>query len=74
MEEDMEVFVDYEILHECQYPVLDSGSPDLEGDCGEPAMYRVYWTLEDGTDAGEMLVCQKHFDFIMECEKNQGKG
>ena len=70
----MKVFVDYEVLHTCQYPVLASGSPTLEDGCREPAIYRVYWNLEDGTGAGEMLVCQKHFDFIMKCEKQPEKG
>ena len=70
----MKAFVDYEILHECQYPIFCGGSPDLETGCGAPALYRVYWTLEDGTEAGEMLVCQHHFDFIMKCEKQPEEG
>lgn len=64
-----DVYMDYETLHECQYPVFCSGSPDLETGCGAPALYKVYWTCEDGTSAGEMNVCQEHFEVILECEK-----
>lgn len=70
----MKVFIDYEVLHTCQFPVECVSCAETETDCGAPAMYRVYWTLEDGIEDGEMLVCQEHFDFIMECEKQPEKG
>lgn len=72
--EEVKIFVDYEIIHECQYPIFCSGSPDLETDCGAPAIYKVYWTREDGTPEGEMLVCDKHFNFILDSERNQAGG
>ena len=73
-EDELEVFVDYEVLHICQYPVECGACVELEADCGEPAMYEVFWTLSDGSVTEDMLVCQYHFDFIMKCEKNQSNG
>lgn len=69
--DELRIFVDYDVLHTCEFPVPSSGTPTLEDDCGEPAIYKVYWTLENGTNVGKMRVCQEHFDFIMKCEGNQ---
>lgn len=60
-----EVGWDYEQLAKCQYPVFAPSTPTLEDDCSEPALFKVWWWLEeDGRDAGDMLVCQEHFDTI----------
>ena len=61
---------DYEPIAECQYPVYSPGTPTLEDDCGEPALYHVWWWYdEDGSDLGDMNVCKKHLDLIIEQEK-----
>ena len=59
---------DYEILARCQYGVADfyySGGEMGVADCGEPAIYKVWWA-DNMSDA--MLVCQKHFEFIKKTE------
>lgn len=69
-----DVYMDYEILPTCQYPVDLFTRPDKQISCERPSAYRVYWVHEDGFDTGEMFVCQKHFDFMVEREKNQANG
>ena len=55
----MNDFFDYEVLHTCQFGILDSHNNT--SDCGEPATHKVWWA-DDMSDA--MLVCPKHFAFI----------
>ncbi len=62
---------DYEQIAKCQYPVFSPGTPTLEDDCGEPALFHVWWWDEEYADydLGDMNVCQEHFDVIREQEK-----
>ena len=61
---------DYEALASCQYPVFAPGTPTLEDDCGEPALFKVWWWDENGEDLGDMLVCPEHFDTIGKQEES----
>jgi len=63
---------DYEIPHECQYPVYLGNH---ETDCGEPAPYYVWWPYidatgeeQDGYERG-WWVCGKHFKEIKKAEE-----
>ena len=56
---------DYEVLHTCQYGVMDYSRNDTV-DCGEPATHKVWWA-DDMSDA--MLVCPKHFASIKKTEE-----
>ena len=61
---------DFQPIAKCQYPVFSPGTPTLEDDCGEPALYRVWWWYdEDGSDLGDINVCQEHFNLIVLQEK-----
>jgi len=61
---------DYEQIAKCQYPVFAPGTPELEDDCGESALFKVWWWDENGEDAGDMKVCQEHFDTIVKEEES----
>jgi len=52
--------MDYEYLHTCEYEVDGYPHP---GDCGEPAIARVWWKGDD-----QMFVCQEHLDLMLKCE------
>ena len=61
---------DYEPIAKCTYPIFAPGTPTLEDDCGEPALFHVWWW--DGVyDLGDMNVCQKHFEVITKEEGGQ---
>lgn len=61
-----ELFCDFEYLEECEHGVPCPNTMLGHEDCGEPAMARVWWL---GYDKDSMLVCQEHFDAILEGEK-----
>lgn len=66
--EDTKVYADWDALAHCEYPVPSSG-PEQEADCREPAAYHIWWAYDDGTDAGEMRVCFRHWQYIMRTEE-----
>lgn len=55
--------MDYEYLTTtCQY---SEDFQPIPVSCGKPAVARIWW---DGD--GEMLVCQEHLNYILQCEKD----
>lgn len=60
----------------CQYPVPNVGAlvsgPEPEINCGEPATAIARWYEEEeqvDEDANTMLLCQKHLDLVLLCQK-----
>ena len=54
---------DYDFLGRCQSQKEDGN------ECCEPAFYRVWWHLGDGSISEEMLLCGKHFQMIRKEER-----
>ena len=61
---------DYEELNifTCTYSVAAVGGTQQEEDCGEPAVYKIWWSNTE-----TMHVCQKHLDIIKESEVKDEK-
>ena len=59
--------LDWAVLRRCTYSVPDGGAYEsgYESDCGMPAIIRVWWSSYNDS----LLVCQKHFNFILETER-----
>ena len=59
-------YCDYkQIAPGCQYSVPSSYSLDGFRECGEPAIYKVWWDME-GNDC--LFVCQEHLSKILDDE------
>ena len=71
-----EILFDYKILHSCQYPVPNAAyGPEMEVDCGEPAIAIVWWFEESGDVRGcDTYVCKKHLDVMKDTEENPPGG
>ena len=54
------------IAPSCQFGVPWSYNEDGVTDCGEPAIYKVWW---DNLGKDFILVCQEHLDEILKQEK-----
>ena len=68
IEPNITVYRDWEAIQDCTYPV-PAMTAQGEEDCREPALYRVWWWVDDGPgQRGEIHVCQEHFNKIMEAE------
>jgi len=50
----------------CQYGVKSYGTPDQFRDCGEMAMFKVWWK---GEDVDPFYLCEEHFSNVVEDEK-----
>ena len=52
-------------LPTCEYGTFEEGNPDLEGDCGEPAV--ASWDWGDGA----FFVCEDHDQVVQESEQGE---
>jgi hypothetical protein len=55
-------------LPHCEFAVPDYGTPAGVSDCGEPAVYKVEWSVSEEDASGCLYVCEKH---AQEIEANE---
>ena len=63
---------DYEILHHCQFELLDFHNNPFA--CGEPATHKVWWADDISNKGDTMLVCMEHFYMMYKREVKNGTG